>query len=444
MEMEIEQHHEADNNLTTEPLIKEADIHIMPKKPSLEKKSKPQPVLTDEDREQASHAKIKKPQRLNWLFLGILAFLVLGAVIAVTIIFYSNSYRNQQQAKVNQNQVITNEQPTLTNKGNENLNNANPVNENINGELTTAALRDKKRIEDINNLMTALSLYYANNSNYPANLSDLISQYLTTLPENPTPGGQTYTYTALDNNLSYQILFNLEEGALYNTLNLTEGNYQATPSGISLVITPSPVNQNQNVSPFPPIMPTTLGTAQDTDSDYLTDIEENFYQTDPNKSDTDGDGYLDGVEVRNLYNPLAAESKLNETELIKTFTNNNYLYNVYYLEDWVASPLSSDYKEVMFSSSLGEFVNILIQDNPLGLSSVDWYKQYVNVDASALETLEISGLAAVKSLDGLNAYLAVGSKIYIISYNVGTNTEKVFETTYKMMLRSFALTNPIQ
>lgn len=42
----------------------------------------------------------------------------------------------------------------------------------------------------------------------------------------------------------------------------------------------------------------------DTDNDGLTDEQEKSYGTDPNDPDTDGDGFKDGEEVRNLYNPL--------------------------------------------------------------------------------------------------------------------------------------------
>jgi len=47
----------------------------------------------------------------------------------------------------------------------------------------------------------------------------------------------------------------------------------------------------------------------DSDQDGLSDEEEIFYGTDKNNPDSDGDGYLDGDEVKKSYNPLG-EGKL--------------------------------------------------------------------------------------------------------------------------------------
>jgi len=43
---------------------------------------------------------------------------------------------------------------------------------------------------------------------------------------------------------------------------------------------------------------------QDSDQDGLSNEEEKLYGTNPNNSDTDGDGYSDGVEVKSGYDPL--------------------------------------------------------------------------------------------------------------------------------------------
>ena len=42
----------------------------------------------------------------------------------------------------------------------------------------------------------------------------------------------------------------------------------------------------------------------DSDADGLSDyLEINIYRTDPKRADTDGDGYIDGVEIENSYDP---------------------------------------------------------------------------------------------------------------------------------------------
>ncbi len=46
----------------------------------------------------------------------------------------------------------------------------------------------------------------------------------------------------------------------------------------------------------------------DSDNDGLTDVMEDVYGTDKNNPDTDGDGYLDGDEIENGYDPLLSGS----------------------------------------------------------------------------------------------------------------------------------------
>ncbi len=57
-------------------------------------------------------------------------------------------------------------------------------------------------------------------------------------------------------------------------------------------------------------------SALDSDNDQLPDNIEKLYGTDPHNPDTDGDGYSDGHEVQNGYNPNGP-GKLNETNNFK-------------------------------------------------------------------------------------------------------------------------------
>ncbi|HPV70625.1 MAG TPA: L,D-transpeptidase family protein [Candidatus Magasanikbacteria bacterium] len=53
----------------------------------------------------------------------------------------------------------------------------------------------------------------------------------------------------------------------------------------------------------------------DSDNDGLTDQEEiDLYHTDPQLADTDGDGFLDGQEINCEYSPLQISKKLKETD----------------------------------------------------------------------------------------------------------------------------------
>jgi lipoprotein-anchoring transpeptidase ErfK/SrfK len=63
---------------------------------------------------------------------------------------------------------------------------------------------------------------------------------------------------------------------------------------------------------------TTLGASPvDTDKDGLVDIQEEQFKTNPNHPDTDNDGFVDGLEIRNGFDPLSSEAKkLHKTILI--------------------------------------------------------------------------------------------------------------------------------
>lgn len=57
-------------------------------------------------------------------------------------------------------------------------------------------------------------------------------------------------------------------------------------------------------------VPVFAGNEPDSDNDSLSDQKEILFQTDPASPDTDGDGYLDGIEIKNGYDPLTKDKKL--------------------------------------------------------------------------------------------------------------------------------------
>ena len=156
--------------------------------------------------------------------------------------------------------------------------------------------RDAKRVSDVKQMQTALELYYNDNEKYPESITDT-HDYLFTIPTNPIPEKGDcpedfdYIYQVKEDGEGYDLYFCLEE----NTGSLGSGYGVAKMTGI----------ESFDGDPMEVISPIVEESTEpvDTDNDGLTDDQEELYGTDINNSDTDGDGYIDGDEVKNGYNP---------------------------------------------------------------------------------------------------------------------------------------------
>ena len=180
--------------------------------------------------------------------------------------------------------------------------------------------------------------------------------------------------------------------------------------------------------------------AEDTDNDGLTTLEEAIYTTDSNKPDTDDDGFADGLEVENLYNPLGFKPvKLVDSGKVKEYVNPTYQYSILGPATWPVQSLDNNNEQVIFSSDTGEFIEIIVEDNPLKLSVQDWYLgQSPGVTVDQLKTVTTKDkITGILSPDGLAVYLPFEDRIFVIYYNIGLKTEVNFETTFKMMINSF-------
>ena len=196
------------------------------------------------------------------------------------------------------------------------------------------------------------------------------------------------------------------------------------------------INSNANVNASLPVMPMSL----DTDKDLLTDKEEDLYATKYVMPDSDSDGFLDGKELLAGYDPTKAEgAKLEDAEFIASYQDKTYSYEVLYPKEWLTDvDLETD--KVLFSAALGEFIEILVENNPDKLSPQQWYmKQSPGIEISKIQLVSVGDVNGVKSSDGLNVYLFSGSKVFIISYNIGTLKELNYKTTFDMMVSSFKI-----
>ena len=192
-------------------------------------------------------------------------------------------------------------------------------------------------------------------------------------------------------------------------------------------------NTNTNTSKIPANAPT-----KDSDNDGLTDVEEELYGTKINKPDTDDDGFLDGEEVKNGFNPTG-EGKIIKSDKVTIYENNEFGYSVYYPIAWIAEALNEeDAREVLFTSDTGEFMEVIVQDNPNGQTVEAWYKsQFPEYTLDELKTLTINENPAILSEDGYTVYWSTDNYIYALTYRYGTKKEVNFLTTFEMMYKSF-------
>ncbi|MDO8581484.1 MAG: hypothetical protein Q7S16_01285, partial [bacterium] len=220
---------------------------------------------------------------------------------------------------------------------------------------------------------------------------------------------------------------------------------EPVPAPVTEPVLP-PVAAEPSPQPTPTI---DVASSMDTDSDGLTDVEEVLYTTDSAKADMDGDGYLDGQEVVNLYNPTGnAPIRIADSKLVTRYTNPVFGYTILYPTSWTVRALDDkNPREVLFTAATGEFIQVIVDDNSEGLTASQWYaKQFPDVLPESLERIFFDNLEGVWTKDKTTVYLTKttldtsGKRLLFgITYNYGERTSVNFRTTLTMMVKSFTV-----
>ena len=178
----------------------------------------------------------------------------------------------------------------------------------------------------------------------------------------------------------------------------------------------------------------------DSDSDGLTDAEEILLRTDVSTADTDGDGYLDGAELLNLYDP-ASPGKLADNITIALYENETFNYSVLYPSVWQLSSNGGD-DSIMYRAADNQLFQIIVQPNINQQSLDQWYLEQLDLfiinDANRLSGTNWQGII---NADGLTLYLMDLRKKYIftLTYNPGQNNILEYADIFNMMIKSFSL-----
>lgn len=183
-----------------------------------------------------------------------------------------------------------------------------------------------------------------------------------------------------------------------------------------------------------------LRLGSDNDNDGLTDTEEILLGTSSTTPDTDSDGYFDGAELINLYNP-AGGGELTANSYISLYENKTFAYELFYPSVWQTSVNGGD-DSLMFKSGDNQFIQIIIQPNANKQTLDDWYVEQLGLLAVEAENrLEAANWQGLKTPDGLTIYIMDKKQSYIFSltYNPGGADALEYFNIFQMIIKSFNL-----
>ncbi len=202
------------------------------------------------------------------------------------------------------------------------------------------------------------------------------------------------------------------------------------------------IEEPESLSVLPLIFPqVVLSDSSDIDDDSLTDLEEEIFQTDSGNLDSDGDGYYDGLEVVNLYNPTGfAPVKIIESGLVKEYKNPTWQYLLYYPETWVAASVDENDNQVLLSDITGDYIEIrVIEKQTFNESFGEWFGREA-------QTEYITDLDEItnrfendlwRRQDGLVGYLDDVEEVYVVIYHPSEEGPVAFRHVMEMVLQSF-------
>lgn len=202
--------------------------------------------------------------------------------------------------------------------------------------------------------------------------------------------------------------------------------------------------------PLPPIVDTPLDT--DTDQDGLTDLEEVIFGTNAAQPDSDGDTFLDGVEVANLYDPAISGALLEVATTTKIISNDKVGYQFLVPESWSASALDGSGRRMeVLPNGSAEVLSIEVYDNPDRLTVTKWYQDQVGtVNLTNFTSFSNeAGWTGIKSRDGRLVIASLGSTgpgarafIFVMYYDLMDETTIKYPSIWAMITNSLDILVP--
>lgn len=202
-----------------------------------------------------------------------------------------------------------------------------------------------------------------------------------------------------------------------------------------------------------PVVPFALIAADiDTDQDALTDVEEQIFLTSAAVPDTDQDNFLDGIEVKNLYDPATPGALLEVSPRIKIARNNSFGYQLLIPATWTATNNAADGSMFLIRPLTGtETFRIDVYQNLDRVSVTEWYQlQTPNADLTQFVNFaNEAGWTGIQTTDHRLVIATLddngpGSRafMFVMTYDAGTETRLSYSTVWDMITNSLAVLVP--
>ncbi len=180
----------------------------------------------------------------------------------------------------------------------------------------------------------------------------------------------------------------------------------------------------------------------DIDNDGLTDTEEDVLQTDSGTWDTDGDGYYDGQEVMNLYNPTGfAPVKIIDSGRVLEYTQPLHSWKIYYPTPWDVGTVEDSVPHVLFSAVTGDYIEVIESEKLPGETFELWFARVLQNQrfSDLLKKTNRFMIPYYIRQDGLVGYVEDMNRVYVVAYHQGSANVVLYRHIFDMMMQSFRL-----